>query len=331
MNSTAAINLRMQKWVAAVSLVLFAVKLSAWFITHSVAILTDALESIVNIVAAFIGLYSLQVAARPRDEDHPYGHGKAEYISAGIEGVLIVAAGAVIIYKAIQNIYYPSPVRDLDWGILLVVFSAIVNFILGIICQRTGKKNNSMALTASGRHLKTDTVTTIGIVGGLILLYFTKTGWIDSAVAILFALIIIFTGFRILRSSAESIMDKADLQLLKEVVATLEANRRANWIDLHNLRILKYGNILHLDCHLTVPWYLNVLEAHEEVDHLSRIVKEHFGESVELFVHTDACLDFSCAICSKEDCNVRKHPFQKRIKWDMDNVLSNKKHGLNIE
>lgn len=330
MSNTAVINLRMQKWVTAVSLVLFAVKLSAWFITHSVAILTDALESIVNIVAAFIGLYSLQVAARPRDEDHPYGHGKAEYISAGIEGVLIVAAGAVIIYKAIQHIFYPSPVHGLDWGILLVAFTAAVNLVLGIICQRTGKKNKSLALVASGKHLKSDTITTAGIIAGLILLYFTGAAWIDSAVAILFALIIIFTGLSILRSSAESIMDKADLQLLKEVIATLEANRRANWVDLHNLRILKYGNILHLDCHLTVPWYLNVLEAHEEVDHLSRIVKELFGESVELFVHTDACLDFSCAICSKEDCNVRKHPFQKRIKWDMDNVLSNKKHGLEL-
>lgn len=330
MSNTAVINLRMQKWVTAVSLLLFAVKLSAWFITHSVAILTDALESIVNIVAAFIGLYSLQVAARPRDEDHPYGHGKAEYISAGIEGVLIVAAGAIIIYKAIQHIFYPSPVHGLDWGILLVAFTAGVNLVLGIICQRTGNKNKSLALVASGKHLKSDTITTAGIIAGLILLYFTGAAWIDSAVAILFALIIIFTGLSILRSSAESIMDKADLQLLKEVIATLEANRRANWIDLHNLRILKYGNILHLDCHLTVPWYLNVLEAHEEVDHLSRIVKEHFGESVELFVHTDACLDFSCAICSKEDCNVRKHPFQKSIKWDMDNVLSNKKHGLEL-
>lgn len=328
MGNTAAINLRMQKWVTAVSLLLFAVKVSAWFITHSVAILTDALESIVNIIAAFIGLYSLQVAARPRDEDHPYGHGKAEYISAGIEGVLIVSAGIIIIYKAIRNIYFPSQVHDLDWGILLVVFSAVINYITGEICERTGKKNKSLALTASGRHLKTDTITTLGIVAGLVLLYFTQLAWLDSGVAILFAIIIIFTGLQILRSSAEGIMDKADLQLLKEVVAKLEENRRDNWIDLHNLRILKYGHVLHLDCHLTVPWYLNVVEAHEEVEHLSRIVRDNFGESVELFVHTDPCLDFSCAICSKADCHVRQQPFQKKITWTMENVLSNKKHGI---
>lgn len=328
MNKTAAVNLNMQKWVVAVSLLLFIVKISAWFITHSVSILTDALESIVNILAAFIGLYSLQVAARPRDEDHPYGHGKAEYISAGIEGVLIVLAGALIMYKAVQNYFYPVPVHELDWGILLVVFTALVNFVLGKICERTGKKNNSMALTASGKHLQSDTITTAGIVVGLIVMYFTKAAWLDSAVALLFALIIIVTGFRILRSSAEGIMDKADLQLLKEVIASLEAGRRENWVDLHNLRILKYGNILHLDCHLTVPWYLNVHEAHDEIDHLSNIVKEKFGESVELFVHTDGCLDFSCAVCTKKDCTVRKQELKERVTWNLNNVLNNQKHGV---
>jgi cation diffusion facilitator family transporter len=328
MNQTAALNLRMQKWVVVVSLLLFIIKLVAWFLTHSVAILTDALESIVNILAAFIGLFSLHVAARPRDEDHPYGHGKAEYISAGIEGVMIVLAGILIIYKAVQNYFYPALVHELDWGILLIVFTALVNYVLGAICERTGKKNNSMALTASGKHLKSDTMTTTGIVAGLILLYFTGAAWVDSAVALLFALIIIYTGFRILRSSAEGIMDKADQLLLKEVIAELELARRENWVDLHNLRILKYGNILHLDCHLTVPWYLNVHEAHTEIDHLSRIIKEKFGESVELFVHTDGCLDFSCGICTKENCDVRKNKFQKKIVWEMKNVLSNKKHGL---
>jgi cation diffusion facilitator family transporter len=328
MNRTSTINIRMQQWVVVVSLVLFMAKLAAWFLTHSVAILTDALESIVNILAAFIGLYSLQVAARPRDEDHPYGHGKAEYISAAVEGILITLAGLLIIYKAVQNIFYPKPVHELDWGILLVAITAIVNYFLGEICERTGKKNNSMALTASGKHLKSDTFTTAGIVVGLVLLYFTHAVWIDSAVALLFALVIIFTGFRILRSSAEGIMDKADQLLLTQVIAALEEGRRENWVDLHNLRILKYGNILHLDCHLTVPWYLNVHEAHTEIDHLGNIVKEKFGESVELFVHTDGCLDFSCSVCSKKDCTVRKQEMKQRITWNLKNVLSNKKHGV---
>jgi divalent metal cation (Fe/Co/Zn/Cd) transporter len=123
-------------------------------------------------------------------------------------------------------------------------------------------------------------------------------------------------------------MDKADQLLLTQVIAALEEGRRENWIDLHNLRILKYGNILHLDCHLTVPWYLNVHEAHTEIDHLGNIVKEKFGESVELFVHTDGCLDFSCGVCSKKNCTVRKQEMKQRITWNLKNVLSNKKHGV---
>ena len=148
-------------------------------------------------------------------------------------------------------------------------------------------------------------------------------------VAILFALFIIYTGYTILRSSVAGIMDEADMALLEKLVQTLNANRRPNWIDLHNLRIIKYGSRLHLDCHLTVPWYLNVHEAHREIDALSNLVKNEFGESVELFVHSDGCLDFSCRICTLADCTVRKHAFEKKIDWTMENILSNNKHRLN--
>jgi divalent metal cation (Fe/Co/Zn/Cd) transporter len=123
-------------------------------------------------------------------------------------------------------------------------------------------------------------------------------------------------------------MDEADAILLKELVVSLNQNRNANWIDLHNLRIIKYGSVLHMDCHLTVPWYFNVHEAHSEVDALSELVRRKFGESVELFVHSDGCLDFSCPICIKEDCPVRKHAFVEKVEWTMQNILSNKKHQV---
>ena len=108
----------------------------------------------------------------------------------------------------------------------------------------------------------------------------------------------------------------------------LNANRKANWVDLHNLRIIKYGATIHLDCHLTVPWYLNVHEAHKEIDSLSALVKNEYGESVELFVHSDGCLDFSCNICIKPDCTVRQHSFKKKIEWNMENISSNNKHTV---
>ena len=123
-------------------------------------------------------------------------------------------------------------------------------------------------------------------------------------------------------------MDEADIDLLKKMVETLDKNRNVNWVDLHNLRIIKYGPTLHLDCHLTVPWYLNVHEAHKEIDALSGLVRKNYGESVELFVHSDGCLDFSCSICTKEGCNVRKHAFEKKVEWTMENISSNNKHRL---
>ncbi len=321
-------NFKIQKYIAVISVALFMIKLFAWYLTHSVAILTDALESIVNVVAGFIGLYSLYVSGKPKDQDHPYGHGKVEFLSAAIEGLLIGIAGIFIIREAILNLYEPHSIQKLDYGIYLVAVTAIINLFAGMICVKTGKKNNSLALIASGKHLIADTYTTIGIIIGLVLLFVTGISWIDSAVAIIFALVIFYTGYKIVRSSIAGIMDEADMELLNKMVVFLNENRNPNWVDLHNLRIIKYGAMIHLDCHLTVPWYFNVHQAHDEIDRLSGLVKQHFGDSVELFVHSDGCLDFSCALCEKSDCKERKHNFQKRIIWTMENISSNRKHQL---
>lgn len=325
---TARYNLKIQKRIAALSVLLLIVKTVAWYLTGSVAILTDAFESIVNVVAGFIGVYSLYVSAKPMDRDHPYGHGKAEFISAAIEGTMISIAGLIIIYEALNNLLHPHAIKKLDYGIILTAATALINYAAGYFCVKTGKKNNSLALISSGKHLQSDTWTTLGIVCGLVLMLATKLSWIDSAVAILFSLVIIYTGYKILRSSVAGIMDEADMALLDKLVHTLNENRRENWVDLHNLRIIKYGSRLHLDCHLTVPWYLNVHQAHDEIDALSGLVKKEFGESVELFVHSDGCLDFSCRICTKTGCTVRKHAFEKKVGWTMENILSNNKHRL---
>jgi hypothetical protein len=111
-------------------------------------------------------------------------------------------------------------------------------------------------------------------------------------------------------------------------VKVLNENRQVNWVDLHNLRVIKYGSLLHIDCHLTVPWYLNVHEAHADIDALANLIKNEFGDAIELFVHTDGCLPFGCPICIKPDCAVRQHPFEKRLEWTLENVVSNEKHRL---
>jgi len=322
-------NIRIQKGVVALAAVLLIIKFSAWLLTHSVAILTDTLESIVNLVAGVFGLYSLYLSAKPRDEDHPYGHGKIEFLSAAVEGTMICVAAVLIIIEAVQALFNPTPLHQLNYGLVLIAFAGVVNYIAGAVSIRIGTKNNSFALVASGRHLQTDTYSTIGIVAGLVLIYFTQIQWLDSVVALVFSGIILFTGLKIVRHSVAGIMDESDVQLLEQLVKLLNAHRKENWIDLHNVRIIKFGGTLHLDAHLTVPWYLNVHEAHVEIETIARLVRTQFGDSLELFVHSDGCLDFSCRICEKKGCEVRQFPFERRVLWTVNNLIKDKKHHIN--
>jgi len=321
-------NLRIQSWILFVAVVLFAMKIFAWYITHSVSILTDALESIVNIIAGLVGLYSLSIAYKPRDSNHPYGHGKAEFLSAAIEGTLIMLAGVFIIYEAVNQLLHPQPIHQLNVGIILVGVSAMINYIVGFLAVKRGKANGSEALLASGQHLKTDTYSTAAIIFGLILIYFTHIHQIDSIVAIIMSFVIMFIGYRIARKSVAGIMDEADEKILIKVISLLNNSRGGNWIDIHNLRVTKFGNVLHIDCHMTIPWYQNVRQAHIEVDQLRILIENEFGSAMEFFVHTDACIGSCCPICIKTDCTVREHPFSRRIKWEMNNVVPNKKHDI---
>jgi divalent metal cation (Fe/Co/Zn/Cd) transporter len=185
-----------------------------------------------------------------------------------------------------------------------------------------------MALKASGKHLQVDTYSTAAIILGLGLMLLTHLFWLDKVIAFVMGVFIIYNGYKIIRSSLAGIMDEADLSLLKKFIRILNENRQANWIDIHNLRFIKYGSLLHIDCHFTVPWYLNVHEAHQEIDALAFLIKEQFGDSIELFVHTDGCLPFSCSICIKPNCQARQQPMVQRLEWTLQNVISNKKHQL---
>jgi len=324
-------NYTIQKWVTVLSVLLFIIKISAYYLTTSMAILSDALESIVNIIAGFIGLYSLYVAAKPRDKDHPYGHGKAEFVSAAAEGSLVIAAGIMIIYETILNMLDDVQVKKLDQGIWLVAITALVNYLAGAYCIRIGKKNNSLALESSGKHLQIDTYSTLGVLAAVTLIYFTKIYWLDKVIAIAMSVWIMYNGYTILRKSLAGIMDEADMALLVKFIDVLNTYKKPNWIDLHNLRVIKYGELLHIDCHITLPWYLNVHEAHKEIDLLSDLIKTQFGDAIELFVHTDGCLEFSCAICTKADCTVRQHAFESRLNWTMENLVSNEKHRMAVK
>ena len=321
-------NFNFQKKLTAITAVLFVLKIVAWALTHSVAIFTDAAEYTINVIAGFVSLYSLYLSARPRDDNHPYGHGKAEFVSAAVEGVLMVVSCFLILYEAAINLVEPHTFHKLDYGIYLVALTAGVNYFVGAFAIRKGLKNNALTLIATGKHMQSDTLGTVGILAGLVCLYFTGYAWIDSVISMIFAVVIFISGYKILRTSLAGIMDEADKELLDSIVKYLNDHRRENWMDIHNLRIIKYGSVLHLDCHLTIPWYLNIHEGHDEVKALEDMIRENFGENVELFVHTDGCLPLSCAICINHDCHVRQHEFSKRIEWNVKNVSTNHKHGI---
>lgn len=317
-----------QKVLVVVSVGLFLLKLLAWGITHSVAILTDAIESTVNVIAGFLGLYSLILSSKPKDKEHPYGHGKVEFITSALEGILIGVAGGIIIYEAIRNLSHPHSLHQLDYGIALIAFTGMVNYIVGYYCVKKGRAQNSPVLIAGGEHLKSDTYSTIGLVLGIALVMFTGNVKLDSIIALVFACIIIYTGYKIVRKSISGMMDEADETIIQECVDLLNTNRKSSWIDLHNLRVIDYAGFYHIDCHLTVPFYLNLHEAHEVLDQVTEMFRMHFKDRVEFFIHVDGCLFSQCNLCSITSCRVRQHDFKQHVVWTIDNIQSNQKHKL---
>ncbi len=306
---------------------LMAAKFYAYWLTNSNAILTDALESIINVVAGAFALYSIILSAKPKDTNHPYGHGKVEFISVGVEGALIFLAGLSIIVKGIYNLFFPQVIRSVDVGMVLVGVAGLINFGLGYWLVLTGKRNHSMVLVADGKHLRSDAWSSLGLLVGLALFYFTNITWIDNLTAIIFGGIIIFTGMKLLRTSIAGIMDEADYQLISNLVDKLEEAKSENWIDLHNFRVIKYGGRLHIDCHLSVPWYFSVKDGHTEVKLFEKKVKTLCEIPVELFIHADPCRPaISCRICEKTDCQVREHSFEQRITWNLQSAMGVQQH-----
>lgn len=319
-------KLAFQKLIAVFGVILFIGKIIAWKLTGSDAVFSDAMESIVNVISAFMGLYSLYLAAKPKDEDHPYGHGKVEFVTSGIEGALIAIAGVMIIYEGINSLITGKMLQKLDWGIAIIAATAIVNYLLGYISIKKGKHENSHVLISSGKHLQSDTITTLGVVISLIIVYFTKIYWLDSVVALFFGFYIIIIGYKIIRKSLSGIMDEQDPDLLNQIIKVLENNRRTEWIDVHNMKIQQFGANLHIDAHITLPWYYSLRDAHNEMEKMIILLARNTKRSVEFNFHMDDCKPISCSICQIADCPVRERDFVKRVTWTPENVTCVDKH-----
>ena len=302
------------------------VKFAAYLLTSSNAILTDAMESIVNVVASGFAFYSIHLAARPKDQNHPYGHGKVEFFSVFLEGGLIFIAGVLILGKAFYSIFFPDNITNLISGMGLVAFTGLINFILGTYMVKQSKTLNSLTLLADGKHLQTDAYSTVGLVVGLFLMYVTGLWWIDIVLSIGLGTYILYSGYKLLRKSIAGLMDESDTKLVGQVARILQKYRQDDWIDVHNLRVQRYGHELHIDCHVTLPNYYDLNKVHDEVSAIDALMNKHLHADTELFIHADPCVSACCQYCRVKDCPIRSEAQTKDVVWDSEIISKNEKH-----
>ena len=287
-------------------------KMTAFAVTDSTAVLSDALESIVNVVTALFLVYSIRLAATPADRNHPYGHGKVEFFAAGVEGTLIVVAGLLILLAAGDAFWHGPRIHRIDLGMQILLGFTVVNGLIGWQLIRVGERVNSLALRADGMHLLTDVLTTVGVLIGL--LGVRLTGWkiLDPIAATIVALNILRTGIHLSRESVRGLMDEANDSLLELIIERLESTRRDSCIDLHSLRVWSSGALHHLDFHLTVPRYLDAESLHELDENYTHDAFAHDDHAWDVIIHYDPCRPRHCANCKMEPCPVRSEPFVTR-------------------
>jgi cation diffusion facilitator family transporter len=304
-----------------VGVVLLVAKFGAYQLTGSTAILSDALESIVNVIAALFTLVGLFVARWPADRNHPYGHGKVEFLSAAFEGGLIALAALMIVYQALTTLLVGVSVRDLDVGLAIMLAAGFANAALGWFLIRTGRRHQSLALIADGRHVMSDFITSAGIAVALGLVLLTGAAWLDPAVAILVGLHLAWTGMRLVGEAARALLDAEDPELLHRLVAAINANIQPGIIRVHHLRAIRSGRFTHVDAHLVVPEFWTVEEAHDVGDAFEQRVFDALPIDGEIVFHVDPCHRVFCSLCDVEPCPIRVAPFEQRLPITLEEAV----------
>lgn len=288
-----------------VGIFMFLSKMGAFLITGSAAIFSDAAESVVHVLATSMALYSIILSSKPADETHLYGHGNVEYFSAGIEGFLILTAAVFIIYTSVVDIIQGSNLRQLNVGVFVISAAGGINLLLGTYLVRMGRKTNSLTLVADGKHVLTDSYTSIGVIVGIVLVIITGFQLLDPLFAIAVALNILFTGFKLIRESIGGLMNETDPVLLKKIVSEIDKIKQPYWIDLHELRFWRSGDIVYLDFHLILPYYFTIQKSHtEEKDIEDKLMK--VLSNMQIKIHFDYCIPELCKYCGYPDCKVRQ-------------------------
>jgi cation diffusion facilitator family transporter len=305
----------------AVGTVLLILKFVTFRLTHSAAVLSDALESIINVVAASFATLSVWMSAKPPDREHPYGHGKIEYFSAGFEGALIIVAAAGIFYSGLQHLFQPRELPNLEAGLIILCCATAVNLFLGIWLTRVGRRTDSITLIADGKHILTDVYTSAAVLIGLLIVYTTQYLWLDGAMACLVGINILFTGTQLVYQSFVRLMDASDPLLLDQITSALEQHRRMEWIDIHQLRAWRSGNLIHIDLHLVLPKDLSIDQGHEQAKAVERVLTDHFHGNASVLVHIDPCNENQCRVCRQNACKWRSCPLDSREPWKKDHLI----------
>lgn len=316
-------NLVIKKQAAWISLIvgifMFIFKVIAYLITDSTAIYSDAAESVVHVVATAMALYSIYLSAKPADEDHLYGHGNIEYFSAGVEGFLIIVAAVTIIYSSVKDLIFGVETSSLDIGTIIIAVASIVNLILGLFLIRKGKKTNSLILVADGKHVLTDSITSFGVVFGLIIVLITGIKLFDPIIAIFVAANILFTGYKLVRESIGGLMHETDKEILSKIVNKLTSIKKEYWIDIHHLRFWKSGERVFIDFHLILPFYFSVKESHLEEEYIEKNLLEILPNS-GVRIHMDYCKPEVCKYCGYT-CDKRTEERKINFEWNEKRFL----------
>jgi cation diffusion facilitator family transporter len=305
------------------------VKFWAYQLTGSTAVLSDALESIVNVVAATFAITSLIFAGRPADRNHPYGHGKIEYFAAAFEGGLIAFAALLIVYEAGRGFFRTPELRQLDLGLAITFGAGLSNATLGWFLIRTGKATQSLTLIADGKHVLSDFLTSLGVVVGLLLVRLTGIVWFDPLVAAIVGVNLGWTGFWLVRHAAGGLLDEEDTKLTGKLVKAFDAYRMPGIIRIHHLRAIRAGRFTHVDAHVVVPEYWPVDRAHVLAESFEERVIQACGVEGEIVFHIDPCHRAYCIQCDVLDCPVRLAPFVARPPHTLDEAVRTDEEVIN--
>ncbi|MFN7966387.1 MAG: cation diffusion facilitator family transporter [Acidobacteriota bacterium] len=312
---------RMMGGTLALAIALLVVKVVAWRLTGSQALFSDALESVVNVITGAFGLFSVWLATRPPDATHPYGHGRIEFFAAGLQGAMILLAALGIFREAIPGLWDPPNLQRLNLGLLLSVVAGLANGGVGLLLIQRGRRMRSPTMAGEGQHLLTDTITTLGVIVGLLLVRVTGIAVIDPIAAIVVGLLIVRTGVNLLHEASDRLMDRADPVLLNEIVRILSVHRRDAWIEAHQLRAWTSGDRVHVDLHITLPRYWDLETTHDVQRQMFNMLRGELTRPIELMVHPDPCRPTQCEMCRVDACPVRAAAFTQGSGWDLDSLI----------